>query len=374
MECIGKGKLVFDGGEKKEFQALVKLDIASGMVIAKTLSIDPHLTDSVLSIGRCELTDFEAELLIGRISSRSLGAFKVVRLNQNFSVIDSSIVRALNIGGRGFGVMTLMLVSRSEVLQFYFEQKSEAGCELVFENAKIGALKLKEPNMNLKNNDDYLLVTGNGDLLSIRKELELAFSFLQGGRVVFRAGAFLSCMQLNVQKVYNGSNSYGAITNQENLKEEFLQKFLRYVLNMAEKERNKFNLFASYLLDACDQRIMLDNRYINLSIAIEIIDGARTMNAENLKRLLDIPKEDCRLIINVRNYLIHHGMYFQDAIKKAYEEVKNKNNGYQMPFNGDFDERMPGRFFFFVLTHVYKYVVREIGMKDFRISYENYLE
>lgn len=221
--------------------------------------------------------------------------------------------------------------------------------------------------------NEFLILKSSHDLLKLKSNLENAISILQGGRTLYRIGFFKENLELSFKRIKE-SKPYGLIYTEETDISEFFTKFLTYLTKLSMQSKKKFELFISYFLDSCTQLINLENRIVNLFIALEIIDNSKTLNKNTLKKILDIDINDADFAIKVRNHLIHKGHTLRVSIEESRKEMVIFLPHYQYPFKTNLKRKVTGSFYFYLLSRTYNYILTEIGMANLEIAYKRYYE
>ena len=353
MAYLGIAQLVF---EKESIDCFVELDPENGTIQVKVPQSN-ELTKNVLGNKKIFdlkflLNDFKSELPNGTITCNSIDNLQLTSVNPgSWSVYDSSLVRTFSLDEKNTGITTFGFVTSKYVLSFDYASKStvRGRSELIFNNHSLKNLysfKVGRKNIQIGGEKNFLVVASNNNLLMLRNDLEVAISILQGGRTTYRTGFYKNKLELSFRRISDHSKPYGLIYNKEALISEFLKSYILYIDSLNKSDRNKFNLFTSYLLDACNQRVLLENRFINLYVALEVIDNSRTLNANTLKSILNLTKNNCDLIIKVRNKLIHEGKSIITGIEESCNEISIHNSGYTPPFAISPKKGLTGRFFF----------------------------
>lgn len=248
--------------------------------------------------------------------------------------------------------------------------------ELVFYNNsiknKITSFKIGEKEIAIGGDKEFLILNSNANLLRLRPHLENAISILQGGRTFYRVGFYKGKLELSFRKNIKEAKPYGLIYTEEKDISEYFTKYIDYMIIRKNQSNKKLELFISYFLDSCNQLIHLENRMVDLFIALEINDNSTNLNKNTLKNILEIDSNDAAFVIKVRNHLIHKGQSLKVSIEESKKEMDNFTSKYEFPFKAKSKRQLPGSFYFYVLSRTYHYILSEIGMNNLDIRYSQF--
>ena len=381
MVYTGEGEILFKNQLYRGYIELdpeneeIRVKIPQDREISDYFSI---LQDSSIFEDDYSIENFSCNLPNGKIFTDEIQYLLLRNLNPgSLSVFDSTLVRSFSLAPKNIGITTLSFIPQKYILKFEFESQDiiKDNSELIFYNHKIKKLtsfKLGRKILSVNGDNNYLVINSKNNLLKYRNDLETAISLLQGGRCVYRTGFFNNELELSFNRLDKKPKPYGLIYLDEKNISEFFTKYFTFIKSLKQNEKNKIERFLNYLLDSCNQNIFLENRIINLMIALEIIDTSKTLNKNTLSKILNISKDHADLIKRVRNKLIHEGKSLKESIYLSIHEIKSNVTNFKAPFNKKIKREAPRKFYFWVLTKMYQYLLKNIGMSNLHIEYDKY--
>lgn len=379
MNYTGIGKIIFKG---KKYETFIELNPIDGEILALipqsrdliyALLGDKKVFDDLYSI-----TDFKCNLPNGSINSKSIKYLQLKKISPgSFSIYDSALVRSFTLDQKGTGISTLTFTPKKFILSFTYSNVDllKGNSELVFYNHsidKITSFKIKNKEIAIGGDKDFLILNSTNDVLSLRPVIEEAISIIQGGRSFYKIGFYKNRLELSFRKIIKEAKPYGLIYLDEKDISEFFTKYIEYTKSLSGINRKKYELFISYVLDSCNQLVLLENRIVNLFIALEIIDKSKTLNKTTLNNILSVSLDDADFIIKVRNNLIHKGFTLKKSIEESKREMLPHIPRFKYPFNSKSKRKMPGSFYFYLLSRTLNYVLNRIGMTNLNIEYHKY--
>lgn len=381
MIYTGEGEILFKNQLYKGYIELdpeneeIRAKIPQDREVADYFSI---LQDSSIFEDDYSIENFSCNLPNGKIFTDKIQYLLLRNLNPgSLSVFDSTLVRSFSLAPKNIGITTLSFIPQKFILSFDFESqdKIKDNSELILYNHKIKKLvsfKIGKKKLSVNGDNNYLIINSNINLLKYRNDLETAISIFQGGRCVYRTGFFNNKLELSFNGIDKKPKPYGSIFQEEDYISEFFTKYFVYIKSLKQNDKNKIERFLNYLLDSCNQNVFLENRTLNLMTALEIIDTSKTLNKNTLSKILNISKNHADFIKRVRNKLIHEGKSLKESIYISINEIKSNVPDYKAPFDKRIKSKAPSKFYFWALTKIYQYFLREIGMSSLQIEYHKH--
>lgn len=313
----------------------------------------------------------------GQLECTKITDLILVHFNSGtLSVQDSTLVQALSLSEK-VSILTLRFIPRKQTISFkYVSQKIHSTkSELVFFNNKIRAqlhLSFGRRKVSFSGDTNFLVVRSNNNLLSIRKILENAIALAQAGRPTYRSGLNQNNLDLHFQ-ITSQNIPLGPIFNDDSEISYFIEQYFNYRSNLTGNNKNRHDLFVSYLLDGLSSTLHLENRVINLFTAIEIIDNSGTLNKESLNSTLNMEIRNADFCNRIRNSLIHEGLTLPKAVKYRFKEIKSHVPTFRPLFKilNLKKSETASNFYFFLLAYIYDYILQLLEM-DAKVGFHNY--
>jgi hypothetical protein len=191
------------------------------------------------------------------------------------------------------------------------------------------------------------VIRGSGDLLRNRTSIERAIGLAQGGRVTYRIGFFKSKLELNFARDVDVM-ALGRIYEDDRLMGDFFERYVAYENGLRGVTSRRHRLAISYFIDGCAGLPSLEQKALSIFTALEILDGADTLEKNAVKDFFGVKLEEAECLINVRNALTHEGVGLFEAIKRAHATTRTHKRLWSLPF------RMSGVSKSWVSGHVQK--------------------
>jgi hypothetical protein len=215
-----------------------------------------------------------------------------------------------------------------------------------------------------------IVVHGEGDMLLWRETIGRAIGLVQGGRVGYRAGYSQGTVELNFARDVD-VQALGRIYDDDVLVSEFLERYVTYERRLDRASLRSHSIAVSYILDGCAGLPSLEQKVISLFTAVEMLDGAKTLSADPVGRLLSINRQQARLLVEVRNGIVHQGLSLHSAITAARQHLGSHGALPKLPFRvtGVSKTAAAANLHFFLATGTVSVIARRIGMSTMPTSY-----
>lgn len=228
---------------------------------------------------------------------------------------------------------------------------------------------------NIQGDRDTLVIESRYNLLIKRKTILRAWSLMQGGPPIYRAGYYRGILEINFAKkdVYK---ILGPIFSDNNKLSKFFQKYIIFEEKLTNNKQKKYILAMSYLIEGLNQLVPLEIRIINLYTALEILDKSKTLNKKSIAKTFDINVKFADCLNRVRNKIVHEGLSLNNSIKTARSELRKNGVSLRFPFptTGNSSKRLPSNFYFYLLTKLLHKVISDIGMEEETLTYEKLIK
>lgn len=288
----------------------------------------------------------------------------------------SQLITAFPISDRpDSGQKVLFFVPRQSLIRLPITGLS--GQELLF---GVNRLRLKDPRLSFRvgrynaqlfnDTTAAIAVRGHGNLLRWRETIGRAISLMQGGPVNYRAGFSGSTVEINFIRD-SDVKALGRAYDEDESLAEFLQRYIAYEQSLADSALQRHRLAVSYILDGCAGLPSLEQKAISLFTAVEILDGSRTLSAAPVARLLAIKQEQAKVLVEVRNKIVHEALSLHGAITRARHALQTHGRLPSLPFRvtGVSKTVAAANLHLFLASSMIAAVAERIGMSRLPISY-----
>lgn len=248
-------------------------------------------------------------------------------------VDDSLITRSLNLSSSKTGVVTYTLVPASSIVEFEHKPSTYRGNEVVY----VGEFN-SVPHHEFTIDGDTFCVGGDRKQLRVQslvplwskeRRIRLAASLLLGKRVSPLAAYEDGVLRINLAKedIYKESHrlyadyaSAGAL----------FEHLLRFFLSLTEPDFRHWNKACSFLLEGKAGQTELDIGLINVFVFLEMRDNSGTLSPNTIMPLLGISLTDAKLIVKIRNLLVHQSHTLNEAVEEANAELTRNEPRYSL--------------------------------------------
>lgn len=252
---------------------------------------------------------------------------------------------------------------------FYLPTEPPVAFQNLFKNFSLKVRSVGEKGIISFVSEDKTFKQIN-DIKTLVDGLETALSFVQGREVVRKLIQYNSKVEIHFSNTENGKETLPAIPTVWGIDskydyyplDDFISKFLKHWFKLEEHKRQWFKRLILSLVYAKTKRLILENKLLNLMSAYELLKTGKTLDKSALKRILDITSCEAYFIVNIRDKIMH-GYTFEEAVKIAFEKIKNEKDCDRTPLK--IIEKLPHKekilhSYFALIYYLERFILKEI--------------